>query len=77
MGFSRVVYAYCDGKYEDCEISGEEAFGADGAFETIAEAKAALKLAGWRVGSKIILCPGCDQAQKESAKDGVEIHKTD
>ncbi|MEE9354765.1 MAG: hypothetical protein V3U75_04170 [Methylococcaceae bacterium] len=62
MGFSRVVYAYCDGKYENCELRGDEAFGADGGFRTIVEAKEALMLAGWRVGNKKILCPACSQA---------------
>ena len=78
MGFSKVVYAYCDGNYEDCELKGQEAFGADGEFRTIAEAKSSLRLAGWQIKRETILCPTCWQALKgQTDKQAIELVKNE
>lgn len=63
MGFSRVIYVYCNGYYETCPLKGDEAYGADGGFKTIAEAKESIKADGWRVVGKAAYCPTCWQAK--------------
>ena len=59
MGFSRVVYLYCNGQYEECEYRGEEASSGDSAYETIGAYKADMKKFGWVFRGLKAYCPSC------------------
>ena len=59
MGFSRVVYLYCDGQYENCECQGAEASEGDSQYETIKSYKADMKRYGWTFRGRKAFCPSC------------------
>ena len=59
MGFSRVVYLYCDGQYESCEYQGAEASEADSQHETIKSYKAEMVKFGWTFRGRKAFCPSC------------------
>ena len=68
MGFSKMIYLYCDGEAENCEIGGAEAFGGDGMFRSIVEYRAEMKIAGWHFKGNEAFCPSCWQSLKEHKK---------
>ncbi|MHA1468942.1 MAG: hypothetical protein ACTSSP_00120 [Candidatus Asgardarchaeia archaeon] len=60
MGFSRVIYLYCNGGSPDCEFYGREACQGDSPYTSAAEYKKDYQAAGWlfRPGNKAF-CPVC------------------
>lgn len=59
MGFSKVVYLYCDGQYETCECAGEEASSGDSLHGTIKSYKTEMKRFGWVFKGRKTYCPSC------------------
>ena len=64
MGFSKVVYLYCDGHTDDCEFDGIEASSGDSYAKTIAEYKSAMKTMGWHFKGTEAYCPSCWKSLK-------------
>ncbi len=62
MGFSKVVYLYCDGNTDSCEHINEEASSGDSPAKTIAEYKSCIT--GWHFKGYKAYCPSCWQALK-------------
>lgn len=59
MGFTKMIYLYCDGNTDDCECDGAEACDGDGMFRTVAEYKLAMKTIGWHFKNEKAYCPSC------------------
>ncbi len=66
MGFHKVIYLYCNGGTECCELKiGEEACSGDtGYFNTIAEYKKAMRAEGWTFKKQKAYCPSCSKIRK-------------
>ena len=70
MGFSKVVYLYCDGQTDVCECDGYEASSGDSGYEKIADYKASMKSVGWHFKSNKAYCPACWKEIKENRENG-------
>ena len=65
MGFSVVVYLYCNGDSPDCTYQGEEASGGDSPYTTIKEYKEDFKKLGWHFVGHKAYCPDCREHRRK------------
>jgi len=66
MSFSKIVYLYCDGQYEECENPGVEASDGDSRYSTVKAYKADMKKFGWLFRGDKAYCPSCAKKIKKT-----------